>query len=136
MTGAVFTDMTETGIGGANITINDADRAGIGTDDNPFKGHLNGNGHIVTLAGATGTGIFTKTEGAEIKNINVTIATDIGGDSSNVGGLIGEARGTTVIDNCTVTLDANGKITGASGAGRSCRFCCDRQQYRHQLPHR
>ena len=93
----------------------------IGTEDNPFYGTFNGNGHVISSIKITSTttgriGFFGITSGAKIENVgieklNITSST---ATSGQVGGLVAIAYSSTKISNSYVTGTI--KIT-ASSAG-------------------
>lgn len=88
----------------------------IGTDNNAFKGKLEGLGNNIfslTVNSTGDAGLFAATDGAVISNVNL-----IGGSitgTGNVGALVGNATNTT-INNITNTANVTGKgdtsITG------------------------
>lgn len=88
----------------------------IGTDNDAFKGKLEGLGNNIfslTVNSTGDSGLFAATNGASISNVNL-IGGNIAG-SGNVGALIGSATNTT-ITNVTNTANVTGKgdtsITG------------------------
>lgn len=85
----------------------------IGSIDNPFKGHFNGNGHSIkgfkatNTAVGSATGLFGAIDGAAISDLGVVSATVSG--TTYVGALAGYARSGSV-ERCFST----GSVTGTS----------------------
>lgn len=95
----------------ADIDWDGTDFAGIGSTATPFKGIFNGHGYAITKLSSTTNGLFAVVEGATIKNLAIGSAKVVlAEETSNIGILIGEAKGTTV-ENIVI---AGSKIT--SGA--------------------
>lgn len=86
----------------------------IGSADAPFTGTFDGGGHAVSMSGKAG--LFGAAENAEIRNVAV-IGTASG--STAVGGIAANAKGTTVIENCSfdgyLTPDVSGFTAYAGG---------------------
>ncbi len=95
---------------------------GIGTDRYPFEGTFDGQGHTVSninrnfeigYCEGDNAGLFGVTEGAVIKNVNVTCGSYVNDDNAkmecsfkngaNGGGIVGDATDTT-IENCTADV--------------------------------
>ena len=95
----------------------------IGSDSNPYSGHFDGNGVVITNLsldyGAYYVGFFGITSGATIEGLTLRDCSFIGA-ISNAGGLIGMAKNTTV-KNCAVlssTVDVTSGVSGSTvGAG-------------------
>lgn len=89
----------------ADATI-PSDFSPIGTESAPFRGSLDGKGFSVT---GSYSSIFGYTNGAKIRNINVTGAVLV--SDTYFGGIVSIADGKTVIENCTfsggVTVNTN-----------------------------
>ncbi len=88
----------------------------IGSSTTPFSGSYNGQGHTITsltVSATNNVGLFGYINEAIIRNvglINVTIA----GETS-VGGLVGSASSSSLIEDCYAT----GSVTGSNGSGTS-----------------
>ncbi len=96
----------------------------IGTEEAPFTGSLNGNGKTIKDLSIFNTdllenvGLFGKTNGASITNLNVTLD-EIRGFHDNVGVLVGFSDNSTNISSCRVSTssDGEGKLEGSDNAG-------------------
>ena len=94
----------------------------IGTENNPFSGTFDGEGHTVNVQISSGsyTGLFASLDGANVKNLEIKgTVSGVGEGAGSVGAVTGYAYGGTVIDNCHVTADVNGtdgNIGGIAGA--------------------
>lgn len=93
-----FSEITD--LGGsyelAGDVVIDESFSPVGSENQPFTGTFDGKGH--TVSGGSYSSIFAVTNGAEIKNLNVTGVTVVSG--SAFGGIAGKAKGGTVIENC------------------------------------
>ena len=84
----------------------------LGSESNPFKGVLDGNGYKITnlrteaLEDSEGTGLFVKIAGATIKDLTIE-GCDING-TENTGAIAGSSYGSSKIENCVVTGTVNG----------------------------
>ena len=99
----------------------------FGTKDNPFKGTFDGNGYTIkgldyhrSILASPDTGLFAWTEGAVIKNLNMTDAY-IGADYRG-GVLVGYAHNTRIenvkLVNCTSSVTpANNAVSLVTNAG-------------------
>lgn len=114
-----ITDLSEiSDLGGSYELTADAvlsdDFTPIGSADAPFTGKFDGGGHTVSISGKAG--LFGITENAAISNVTV-----VGTASGNavIGGIAANAKGTTVIENCTfdgyLTPDVSGFTAYAGG---------------------
>lgn len=91
----------------------------------PFKGTFDGRGY--TVLGLKGTdqdgygeyGLFGRTDGATIKNVNLVLGGDVSA-ANDTGALVGHAVEGTVIENSRV--DGNGYTVRVTGGGRSGGF--------------
>lgn len=115
-------------LSGKYIIMNDIDLSGvdwtpIGSEENPFEGILNGNGHKIsnmTINANNGTetsnvGFIGKANNASISNLvleNAVVTTPETYNKGSVGALIGEASNVN-IDNVSVS----GKVTGHQKTG-------------------
>lgn len=110
----------------------------IGTADEPFVGHLDGNGHEIQQLSISespespnGVGLFGNVRGtATITDLVLDDVTVEGEDAQFVGGLIGHASGDAVVDRVAVTGEVTGdRIVGgivggtASGGSFTIRRC-------------
>ena len=84
----------------------------VGTEDNPFKGTFNGNGHTLSvyiISDEKAAAPFHYISGATIKNLKVTgtlWGTNTTSEGYHVGGLVGYAMdGTNTIENCLVSTN-------------------------------
>ncbi len=120
-------------ITGNFILMGDIDLAGvdwspIGSDEIPFTGSLNGNGFKISNltinaddgANTGNVGLFGVTENASFSNLvleDVNINTPETYSKGSVGALIGHAKGSTNVDNISVTGDITGfqKVGGLIG---------------------
>ncbi|KAA6301482.1 MAG: Immunoglobulin A1 protease [Candidatus Ordinivivax streblomastigis] len=107
-------------LGGKFRLINDINMigvtfTGIGSTATPFTGELDGNGFTVKNVTVSGggdiKGFFNAVNGAKIEKLGLANLTIVAYD--NVGGLIGENKGNTTIDQCYLT----GTVTGHNGVG-------------------
>ncbi len=93
----------------------------IGTQANPFKGSIKGNGCTIRgLKLATGgySGLFGKLgSGASIQDLTISDADGSGGTSSSRGILAGSAEGTVSITDCHVSGSISGTIQIAGFVG-------------------
>lgn len=85
-----------------------ANFAPIGTQEHPYTGTFNGNGHNIsglTVSGSDYVGLFGYVDGATIQNINLCdskiTATNAGGIGTSTGGIVGFATGAAKIENCS-----------------------------------
>ncbi len=85
----------------------------IGTENAPFTGTLDGGGR--TVSGGNYAALFAFTEDAHIFDLNVTGAT-VGADTV-FGGIVGTARGTTIIENCLFSGTLKSDTSGAFAFG-------------------
>ena len=80
------------------------------TQENPFSGTFDGNGHTITATISDndnqGTALFCYINGATIKNLKV--AGTISSSQYYAAGLVGFADGTCTIEGCVVTANVNG----------------------------
>lgn len=87
----------------------------IGSENAPFTGTFNGGGF--TVSGGSYAALFACTDGAEIRDLNVTQST-VGADTV-FGGIVGTARGATLIEGCsfsgTLALNAGGAYAIGGG---------------------
>lgn len=86
------------------------------TSQYEFSGSLDGNGYTIsnlkiTRDGVNNVGLFGKASGATIRNLKLNNVDIRGAD--NVGGLVGNAKANTVIEDCSIT----GQINGAGCVG-------------------
>ncbi|MBQ0040485.1 MAG: fibronectin type III domain-containing protein [Clostridiales bacterium] len=119
---------------------------GIGTDRYPFEGTFDGQGHTVSninrnfafgYCEGDNAGLFGVTEGAVIKNVNVTCGSYVNDDNAkmecsfsngaNGGGIVGDATDTT-IENCSADVVMNlafnaGGIAGIAEGSTSIYNC-------------
>ncbi|GHV96212.1 hypothetical protein AGMMS50293_25320 [Spirochaetia bacterium] len=104
----------------ADITAGSWMPVGTGSGANAFQGKFYGNGHTVTITGFGSPshsyqGLFGVVQGAEIRDLTVTYGavTVTNGTTTSMGGIAGQATGTTKILNCIVkgemVKDATGK---------------------------
>ena len=109
---------------GADIDLGDADWTPIGTDSAPFTGTLHGNGHAIrnlvctnNPSGNSCRGLFGCASNATIKCVSVsgTVA-----GKQYVGGLVGRARGETIISNCSAAVEVTATGSYAGGLVGSC----------------
>ena len=92
----------------------------IGTEDNPFKGTFDGDGHTITglyidQKDEDNQGLFGVNEGT-IKNLTVE---GIVTGKDNVGGIAGTNTGTGTIQNCTNNADVTGQNNVGGIAGKN-----------------
>ena len=93
----------------------------IGTEEHPFSGNFDGNGHTLDFSVSNfseRTAPFAYVRGATIRNLQVTGS--ITGNKSRASGLIGENSGSTTVTNCRVSATiSGGKLLGGFciGAG-------------------
>ena len=97
----------------------------VGTEDNPFKGTFNGNGHTLTLqfwSPKKGAAPFRYISGATIKNLKVTgtvMETNLN-DGFHASGLVGYAMdGTNTIENCHVSTNVSVTTLGGGIVGHA-----------------
>ena len=97
----------------------------VGTEDNPFKGTFNGNGHPLTLqfwSPKKGAAPFRYISGATIKNLKVTgtvMETNLN-DGYHASGLVGYAMdGTNTIENCHVSTNVSVTTLGGGIVGHA-----------------
>lgn len=107
-----------------------ANFAPIGTQEHPYTGTFNGNGHNIsglTVSGSDYVGLFGYVDGATIQNINLCdskiTATNAGGIGTSTGGIVGFATGAAKIENCStnnIRIDAANSrhIGGIIGYGK------------------
>lgn len=127
---AISTDLSGSYILTADIDLSDADWVPIGTESTPFKGTLNGNGHVLTgmkfnktdndgtvyPGGSRKMGLFSVIEGGKVENLGIDGANLIGG--KHVGAIAGTLKGGAVVEQCAVTnsyvetADHGGSIAG------------------------
>ncbi|MCC8173915.1 MAG: hypothetical protein LIO65_05930 [Odoribacter sp.] len=97
------------------MDLSSVDFSPIGTEDNPFKGELDGNSFVITdlnvNSSSSGSGFFGNVSGAYIYNLGIEAAVVDGAD--NTGILAGYADEQTIIKNCYVT----GTVSGSSNVG-------------------
>lgn len=82
----------------------------IGNKNSPFTGTFDGNGYTISnlcIEGSTNCGLFGVTNGATIKNLTIKKASIVG--QSQIGGFVGNAISSTIIDNCHF----DGVLTGS-----------------------
>lgn len=100
----------------ADIDLQNNEWSPIGTKDAPFKGKLYGNGYTISNFSVNSqldyVGLFGYIDNAQIEDVNILNCNIIG--KSNVGGLIGYAKKSTVI-NCQVL--GSGSIKGDAKVG-------------------
>ncbi len=94
---AEITDLAESYTLAGDVTLPE-DFSAIGSSDAPFTGTFDGAGF--TVSGAVSS-LFGCTDGAVIRNVSVADGTLKG--TETVGGIVGNAMGETVIENCSVT---------------------------------
>ena len=98
-----------------DIDLENKEWTPIGTVDTPFQGTFDGDGHQITNLkisnGGQYAGLFGYTEGAVIKNCNVT--GEVNG-SNYSGGIVGSANDNTHILNCSFqgNVEGNGENRG------------------------
>jgi hypothetical protein len=84
----------------------------IGDSSNSFYGHFDGQGHTISNVGISGgsyIGLFTRTDGAEIKNFNLeNIQVTCSDYCGAVAGFTNQYGGPTIIENVGVTGTVNG----------------------------
>jgi len=96
-----------------DIDLKDVTMAPIGTQDYPYKGTFDGQGHAVTNytynhSDENNVGLFGIISGATIQKVMLKGASING--NANAGGLVGNAQGASVIKNCAVVdSDIEGK---------------------------
>ena len=85
-----------------------ANFAPIGTQEHPYTGTFNGNGHNISglsVSGSDYVGLFGYVNGATIQSINLCdshiTATNAGGIGTSTGGIVGFATGAAKIENCS-----------------------------------
>jgi len=109
---------------GADIDLGGTDWNPIGDDATPFTGSFHGNGHTIRNLVCTNNpsanscrGLFGCISNATIKCVSVsgTVA-----GKQYVGGLVGRARGGTVISNCVATVEVTATGSYAGGLVGSC----------------
>jgi fibronectin-binding autotransporter adhesin len=96
-----------------DINLGDIDFIPIGSDNVPFTGTFDGNGHTIQNLNIYKpdlhqVGLFGSTNNATIKNLNISDANVVG--RRNTGGLVGYARGNSTISNCSIT--GSSTVTG------------------------
>ena len=97
----------------------------VGTEDNPFKGTFNGNGHTLTLqfwSPKKGAAPFHYISGATIKNLKVTgtVMETNSNDGYHASGLVGYAmNGTNTIENCHVSTNVSVTTLGGGIVGHA-----------------
>ena len=97
----------------ADIDLNSISWTPIGTDDAPFRGTFDGNGHIIsnmTVAGGDNMGLFGYAEGSVIKNVGLENVNVQG--SGYVGGIAGINNGVIQNSYVTGTVGGTGSIIG------------------------
>lgn len=106
-----------------------ANFAPIGTQEHPYTGTFNGNGHSISglsVSGSDYVGLFGYVDGATIQNINLCdskiTATNAGGIGTSTGGIVGFATDAAKIENCStnnIRIDAANSlhIGGIIGRG-------------------
>ena len=108
--GAYFIQVADINISVANIGI-------IGNSTTPFTGSYDGQGHTINAfqssSGRYYVGLFGKIADATIKNLHLTNVVISG--EKYLGGLVGLATGSSLIQDCSST----GSVTGVSGTGTS-----------------
>ena len=98
----------------------------IGNAANPFRGHLDGNGHTITLGTVTQsqyTGFFGYLNGAEVKNLRILLGNSISPVTNTsplyVGGLAGYITGSTIynvsIDGAGINFNLSGTVHANAG---------------------
>jgi hypothetical protein len=92
-----------------------------------FQGNFYGNGHTVTITGMTAAdnmGLFGTTNNALIRDLTVVYdgMPDINTSATNVGGIIGNASGTTTILNCIVRGASSTDTLTFTGSGNTVRI--------------
>ena len=92
----------------------------MGTSANPFRGHLDGNEHTITLGTVTPsqyTGFFGALDGAEVTNLRITLTSTISPVTNTtplyVGGLAGYINNSTVFNVLVDGAGINFSLTGA-----------------------
>ena len=84
----------------------------IGSQNNPFSGHFDGNGHTITADINNNNDEYRAALFSYVKNAsisNLIVDGNITGDKNRAAGLIGENSGETHIDNCVVSASIAGK---------------------------
>ena len=123
-----------------NIDLNGHKWLPIGTNTYSFKGFYDGKGYAITgletteiIEGVSNStsvnsyvGLFGRTNGAKLNNIYVKEAKIYG--HTNVGGIVGYAKGSTVLTSCgfsgTISAQANsGALIGSSVSGVQITDC-------------
>ncbi len=93
---------------------------------NDFHGSLDGDGHTIKGLKASSNGLFTTTVGVTIKNLVLDTPGVISAGSDNTGILIGNATGTTKIENITIvgttTISGNNNVGGLIGRADTITF--------------
>jgi len=100
----------------ANLDLSGENWTPIGTSSYPFKGTFNGNGYVISNMTITNgnqySGLFGKLDSATIKNLGLESVSVTASYETDIGGLAGNAKSTT-ISQCYVT----GSVTGYAGVG-------------------
>ena len=116
-------------LSGSYVLMNDLDLKNedwtpIGTEEEPFTGTFNGNGHLIEGMKIEGNencqGLFGMTHQASISNLAVSGSVQ---GNTCVGGIVGSASETT-IDYCVTVVSANGvdRVGGMIGLADCCRI--------------
>lgn len=105
-----------------DITVTSIDTTGWGTDGNPWKGELDGNGHTITLSGTAegeyydNGGLFSVIGGgAYIHDLTVQVGNvrvNNNAGNANFGTIAGAASGNATIDNVYISLNKNSSSNG------------------------
>lgn len=107
-----------------DLDLKNEDWTPIGTEEEPFTGTFNGNGHLIEGLKIEGDencqGLFGMTYLASISNL--AVSGSVQGNAS-VGGIVGTASDTT-IDYCVTVVSVNGvdRVGGMIGLADRCRI--------------
>ena len=104
----------------ADINLADSDYPNlmIGSEDNPFRGTFDGQGHTITYSydfSDNYCGLFSFISGATIRNLRVE--GDVVTRGIHYGALIGYGSGTMLVENVVTNVNITGEHSGVTGNG-------------------
>ena len=104
----------------ADINLADSDYPNlmIGSEDNPFRGTFDGQGHTITYSydfSDNYCGLFSFISGATIRNLRVE--GDVVTRGIHYGALIGYGNGTMLVENVVTNVNITGEHSGVTGNG-------------------
>lgn len=120
----IASDLSESYVLMKDLDLKNEDWTPIGTEEEPFTGTFNGNGHLIEglkiESDENCQGLFGMTHQASISNLAVSGSVQ---GYTSVGGIVGSASETT-IDYCVTVVSVNGvdRVGGVIGLADRCRI--------------